>query len=161
MVYILRKWWLVLLVAALGFSVDRLSKYICFVTLIDAGEVKVTSFFSLWVVFNYGVSFSMLTGLNIWVIFLVSLVALGVVLWLLSKLFNYESLIVKLALGLLLGGALGNMYDRASLGSVIDFLYFHYHQYGFPVFNGADICITVAACLLGFELIMKRFTKKV
>jgi signal peptidase II len=60
-----------------------------------------------------------------------------------NKLFSW-------GLALVLGGALGNLYDRITLGYVVDFLYFYYHQFAWPAFNVADsaICVGVALLLL-------------
>jgi signal peptidase II len=56
-----------------------------------------------------------------------------------------------LGLALILGGALGNLWDRLAIGKVVDFLLFHYAGWAYPAFNVADSAITVGAALLIFD----------
>ena len=67
-----------------------------------------------------------------------------------------NDLYTSLALSLILGGALGNLYDRISLGYVTDFLYFHYNDYYWPAFNVADTAICIGAIILIYELLNKK-----
>jgi len=59
-------------------------------------------------------------------------------------------------LSLILGGAIGNLSDRLSLGHVTDFLYFHYNDYYWPAFNIADTAITIGALIIIYDSIFKR-----
>jgi signal peptidase II len=59
---------------------------------------------------------------------------------------------LRAALGFILGGAFGNLYDRIVNGTVTDFVEVHAGQYYFPAFNVADSAITVGACLLLFDM---------
>ena len=59
------------------------------------------------------------------------------------------------ALSLILGGALGNLWDRLRLGHVVDFFYFHYQQHGFPAFNVADSAISVGVMILLWDSLNK------
>ena len=61
-----------------------------------------------------------------------------------------------LGLALVLGGALGNLYDRVTLGYVVDFLFFHYQEYYWPAFNVADSAICVGVALLIMDSFRKR-----
>src|SRR5690625_5319071 len=61
----------------------------------------------------------------------------------------------SLALALILGGALGNVYDRVLLGYVVDFIVVHYRSYHFPAFNIADSAITVGAFLLIIDMLFR------
>ena len=109
----------------------------------------VTSFFNVVRVHNTGAAFSFLAGAAGWQRwFFVGLGAAAAVfiVWMLrghggQKLFS-------LALALILGGALGNLWDRIVLGHVTDFLLFHYAGWSWPAFNVADSAITVGAALL-------------
>ena len=67
-----------------------------------------------------------------------------------------DELCTGFALSLILGGALGNLYDRISLGYVTDFLYFHFNDYYWPAFNIADTAISIGAIILIYEIIIKK-----
>jgi len=62
----------------------------------------------------------------------------------------------KIGLSLVLGGAIGNLYDRLQHGYVIDFIQVHYQSWYFPDFNLADSAITVGACLIILTLLIHR-----
>ena len=101
---------------------------------------------------NVGAAFSFLAGASGWqrwfFILLSSGVSVALTVWLLRLPRTARSLLA-LGLSLVLGGALGNVIDRIRLGSVVDFIHFHWNQAYFPAFNVADSAITVgAACLL-------------
>lgn len=82
----------------------------------------------------------------------VSAVILAGFLWMAFRLRGVCPLHVKAALGLVLGGAAGNLLDRLRFGGVIDFLDFRV----WPVFNLADSCITVGAVLMAWDLWVRR-----
>jgi len=63
---------------------------------------------------------------------------------------------LAIALSLILGGALGNLYDRVALGYVIDFISVHYQNHYFPAFNVADSAITVGAITLLLDMFLQR-----
>jgi len=73
----------------------------------------------------------------------------SVLLWKQSRAFT----LTGIALALILGGAVGNLWDRIASGRVVDFLLFYLKQYQWPVFNLADSSIVVGACLLVLEII--------
>jgi signal peptidase II len=58
-------------------------------------------------------------------------------------------------MALVIGGALGNLFDRIFRGAVFDFLYFHYHGFSFPAFNLADSFITIGACFFIYSYIIE------
>jgi signal peptidase II len=60
------------------------------------------------------------------------------------------------AIALIIGGAVGNLYDRVAIGRVVDFLLFHYHDWHYPAFNVADSAITVGAAALILESFRQR-----
>jgi signal peptidase II len=119
------------------------------------GEFEVTSVFpvlDITLMHNVGAAFSFLAGASGWqrwfFILLSSGVSVALTVWLLRLPRTARSLLA-LGLSLVLGGALGNVIDRIRLGSVVDFIHFHWNQAYFPAFNVADSAITVgAACLL-------------
>ena len=84
-----------------------------------------------------------------------SIVAMLVVSFLLWKQ-RYAVTLTGIALSLILGGAVGNLWDRIARGRVIDFLLVYVKQYQWPVFNLADSAIVVGACLLVLEILFSR-----
>jgi len=115
-----------------------------------AGEAReVTGFFNLVLTFNRGAAFSLLSDAPGWqreLFVAIAVVATVVIVWLLARQGNDK--LFSLALALILGGALGNLWDRIALGHVIDFLDFHAAGHHWPAFNLADSAITVGAALL-------------
>lgn len=116
------------------------------------GEVlPVTSFFSLILAYNTGVAFSMGAGdhgWQRWVFAAIAIAASGFLVWMLRR---GGSRVLMWGLALILGGALGNLWDRVTLGRVTDFLLLHYAGWSWPAFNVADSAITVGAALLIFD----------
>jgi signal peptidase II len=105
----------------------------------------------LYYIRNTGAAFGFLSGsqagFRIPFFILVSVVAVGVILFLFHKLEDSE-VMMPMALSLVLGGAIGNLVDRIRLGEVIDFILLHYKAFRWPAFNVADIAITVGVFLL-------------
>ncbi len=88
-----------------------------------------------------------------WMLVLFASLAALVVLVLMIRLGNRIG-ITTTALALVLGGAIGNIYDRVAYGSVIDFIEVHIVNYHYPDFNVADSCVVVGACLLVLDSLM-------
>lgn len=118
-------------------------------------------FFQLVVLYNEGAAFSFLAdagGWQRWVLSGVSLiVSIGICIWLLRL--TSEQRILRWSLALILGGALGNLIDRALFGHVIDFLVLYYEPYYFPAFNVADAAISLGACGLLLDMFLTKETK--
>ena len=113
------------------------------------GEVReVTPFFNLVLVHNTGAAFSFLADAGGWQRWFFTGVAIAISAVLLVLLARQKNPLVAAAMALVLGGALGNLYDRLSLGHVVDFLQLHYAGHYFPSFNVADSAITVGVILL-------------
>ena len=115
------------------------------------GDVQdITAYFNLVRVHNYGAAFSFLSeagGWQRWALSSVAgIVSIGIIIWI-SRVPDNKHF-EKLALALILGGAVGNLIDRMMLGYVVDFLDFHWSGIHFPAFNVADSCITLGAVLL-------------
>ena len=110
--------------------------------------IEVTSFFNLVPVENRGISFGLLesdSGFGPWLIAGIAVaIALALMIWLART----RRVWPALALGLIVGGALGNVIDRARLGWVIDFVDIHAAGYHWPAFNLADAGITVGVAIL-------------
>ncbi len=138
-----------LIVAFAAFLADFLSKYyIAALFAKDAAVKSFGSYFNLVEAWNTGVSFSMFNDGGVWGTVLLSAFALGVVAFLLSWLRHEQSKTVQVALGLIIGGALGNVADRIRFGAVYDFLDFHYSTWHWPAFNAADSFICIGAFLI-------------
>jgi signal peptidase II len=130
-------------------ALDLYTKHLVQSALTYGEHVPVTSFFDLVLFHNEGAAFSFLAGAGGWqrVFFSVfAIIASGVIIHLLRK--HPEKTLFCFALSLVLGGALGNLYDRLTLGYVVDFLFFHYETFYWPAFNVADSTITVGVILL-------------
>ncbi len=150
--------WVMLLIAAVVVVLDRLTK-LWIVKHIPSGHaiVVIPKVFRLTHVLNSGAAFSMFEGAQhpemvrqvlIWF----SVAAVVVVLGILWKAGRTASL-MSVSLALILGGAIGNLYDRVKLQYVVDFLEVHIVHYHWPDFNVADSAIVVGACLLLLEML--------
>ncbi|HRY16097.1 MAG: lipoprotein signal peptidase [Candidatus Competibacteraceae bacterium] len=141
--------WLSLLVIVL----DQATKYLAETLLVMHQPVPVTPFFNLMLTYNTGAAFSFLADADGWqrwfFLGLGALVSMGLVIWL-TRLKSQEKWLA-VALALILGGAIGNLIDRAWLGQVIDFIQLYYDRWYWPAFNIADSAITVGAVLLVVE----------
>ena len=117
----------------------------------------IPGFLSLTLVHNTGAAFGSLAGesspLRTAFFLVVSVVAMGVVLWLLLRL-RPEQKVEAVALSLIFGGAVGNVIDRIRFGKVIDFIDVFYRSYHWPAFNVADAAISVGVFLLFWCLIL-------
>ncbi len=131
------------LVAFCVFMVDQGLKFavIYGLSLAEGDSVPVTSFFDLVMVHNKGISYGLFQqhhSLGRWILIGLSC---GMV-YFLPRIVHYKKSLVRLlSTGLILGGALGNMFDRMFWGHVIDFVYLHVGSFGWYVFNGADVAI--------------------
>lgn len=128
---------------------DQITKEIILGRFAEGESVPVTSFFSLVLAFNTGAAFSFLADAGGWqrIFFIViAATAVVVILWLLQK--HSAEPVFCLGLSLILGGAIGNLWDRVWLGKVVDFLLFFYRDWHWPAFNVADSAITVGAVIL-------------
>ncbi len=154
--------WLAL--AALVILADQLSKARVAQTLAGAGDsIPVTGYFNVVLAYNRGAAFSFLSQAGDWqgTLFLViGLCASAVLLWLLAT--HPQRRLFAAGIGLILGGALGNVIDRIRLGHVVDFLDFHWSWLGllfpgghFPAFNLADSAICGGAALLILEELLR------
>ncbi|BAU72540.1 signal peptidase II [Metapseudomonas furukawaii] len=117
--------------------------------------VVIPDYFSWTLAYNTGAAFSFLadsSGWQRWLFALIALVVSGVlVVWL--KRLKPEETWLAVALALVLGGALGNLYDRVVLGHVVDFILVHWqNRWYFPAFNLADSAITVGAVMLALDM---------
>jgi signal peptidase II len=127
---------------------DFATKQAILATFRPGEALPVLPFFSLVLAFNPGAAFSFLaehSGWQRWFFAGIAAVASVVIVWLLRR---GGSALYCAGLALILGGALGNLWDRLTIGEVVDFLLFHWRDWHYPAFNVADSGITVGAALL-------------
>ena len=139
--------------ALIVFGIDQLHKYwmLDVYDIIDKAPVRITSFFNLVMVWNTGVSYGLFsTHVQEWLVALS--VAIAILLWVWAC--GARRAIAAAALGMVIGGALGNAYDRLTRGAVADFFHFHYQSFSWYVFNVADIAIVAGVALLMYESIV-------
>ncbi len=146
--------WLWLAVAII--ILDLATKYLASGLLDYARPVAVLPFFDLTLLYNTGAAFSLLAdhpGWQRWFFAVVALGAsIGLTVWL-TRLKAGETLLAASLAGII-GGALGNLYDRLVHGYVVDFLSFHVAGWYYPAFNMADIGITLGAIGLIWESVI-------
>lgn len=116
-------------------------------------RIEVLPFFNLLYVHNYGAAFSFLSDAGGWQRWFFTAIALGVsallIYWM--KQTPAENKLLNCAYSLVIGGALGNLFDRLVHGYVVDFLDFYVGNYHWPAFNFADVAICLGAGLIVLE----------
>jgi signal peptidase II len=144
-----RQWWRWLWLAVAIIVADLATKAWVVAVFREGQELPVTSFFSLVLAYNTGAAFSFLAGAGGWQRWFfagIAVAASALLVWMLRR---GGTRLLNLGLALILGGALGNLWDRITLGRVTDFLLFHYAGWSWPAFNIADSAITIgAACII-------------
>lgn len=138
-----------LVFCAILIMIDQGIKYITVLGLKPVGSVDIISgFFSLTYVENRGAAFGMLQGGKWLFVVLTVVVCIVCAVYYVKLAEQNRLLIVRSAIVLICGGAIGNMIDRLFRGYVVDMLDFNIFGYDFPVFNFADICVCIGAFLL-------------
>lgn len=138
---------------------DQLSKSWIIGYLADPtrhGTEQLAAVFNLVLVRNRGVSFGLFNGDSAANSVIFSVLAAAVVAGLLVWLWRTRSALIATAIGLIGGGAVGNVIDRLRFGAVTDFLDFHWGEWHFPAFNLADSAITVGVGLLVIDGLLSR-----
>jgi signal peptidase II len=151
-----------LLVAVLVLLLDLVSK-LAILEWIDppAQGIPLTSFLAIVLVWNRGMSFGMLNTDSAIVPWILGGLALAVSIALVWWLKRADRRLVIAGLGLVLGGALGNLIDRLQYGAVVDFILLHYGRWAWPAFNVADSAIFLGVvCLLWDSLFGPRESPK-
>ena len=118
--------------------------------------IEVFHWFNLVPVWNTGISFGMLAGYSDWMPAIISGITIIISLVLLAWLFVSVSVITKVALSLILGGAVGNIIDRIRFGAVIDFVDIHIFDFHWPAFNIADSAITIGVAFFLLDSFLKK-----
>jgi len=136
------------LISLFVFLLDILSKNFIQKKIIYGEQVEITSFLSLVHFQNTGAAFSFLSDQGGWqryFLIAISLLAVLYIPWLINQ--YKKNILIVIGLLLILGGAIGNLYDRISYGYVIDFIYLHIDEFYWPAFNVADSAISLGVLL--------------
>jgi signal peptidase II len=148
----LRWLWLALAVIV----VDQLTKHWILAVFRPGEQLALTPFASLVLAFNRGAAFSFLAGEDGWQRWLFTLIAIGACAAMLWFMWRGGRALFCAGLALIIGGALGNLYDRLALGHVVDFMLLHYRDWYYPAFNVADSAITIGAAALIIDSFRER-----
>jgi signal peptidase II len=127
---------------------DQATKWLALASLDPYEPMVVTPFFNLVLVWNRGVSFGMLSGDPAWGPWYLTGMSAAIGAFLIVWLYRESRMVTRVALWLVLAGAVGNIIDRLRFGAVVDFLDFHAFGYHWPAFNVADSAIVVGAGLI-------------
>jgi signal peptidase II len=145
------KGWRWMLLSLLVVLADQVSKGYIVGHLEEFQVTSILPVLDITLMHNVGAAFSFLASASGWqrwfFIVLACGVSLGIAIWLVRLPAGARRL-TGAGLALVLGGAVGNVIDRIRLGSVVDFIHFHWQRAYFPAFNVADSAITVGAALL-------------
>lgn len=151
------RWWLVAVVVIVA---DQATKLWAEAALDHGQPWVLTPFFNFTLSYNPGAAFSFLAtqgGWQRWFFTVIALVvSLALIVWISRIARVREKWMEALALALILGGAIGNLYDRLAYGHVIDFIVVHYQQHYWPAFNIADSAICVGAGLLILDTLVRK-----
>ena len=128
---------------------DQISKYAAIKYLKDSAPyVIIPNFFRLVYVENFGAAFGILQNKKIFFIIITSIVVISLSLFLIKNYYKIN-IFMRIGLGMLLGGTIGNFIDRVRFGYVVDFFSFRLlNRYEFPVFNIADIAIVIGTSII-------------
>ena len=123
---------------------DQASKWMILTqVMVPPRVIEVLPIFNLVLTFNQGVSFGLFSGEAVWQPYMLSALALAITIGLFVWLARQPSRHLAIAVGLVAGGAIGNVIDRLRISAVVDFLDFHWGDWHWPAFNLADTAITL------------------
>ena len=145
-------------VVFLIFSIDRISKFyiIKLATLEKNFEIYVTSYLNLYLVWNKGIAFGLLSFDSSFIYNIVSFIILLIIIALILMIVKELHIFKKNCFLIILGGAIGNLFDRIYYTAVPDFIDFHIENIHWFIFNIADIFISIGVvCLIYAEIFFK------
>ena len=140
------------------FFFDLITKNYALSSLIINHSISINNFLNFTLAFNHGAAFSFLSdagGWQRWFFIIFSLIVILIITYILVKEKNSK----YIAFSFVIGGAIGNLYDRILYGYVIDFIEFHYNSFYWPIFNIADIAISIGIILLLYSMFAKESKK--
>ncbi len=143
-------------IAAIVIALDQIVKQIIVAQVELHEQISVIgNFFLITHILNPGAAFGILKGASVFFIIVTTLVVSGII-WFMERNKRTGSKLMLVALGLVLGGAIGNFIDRLLHGEVVDFLQFNFGSYTFPIFNIADSAIVCGVALILLDAILTK-----
>ncbi len=139
-----------LIVALLALVIDQITKSLV-VAYITPAPLSVLPFFDLVLVWNKGISFGLFTQETSIGPYFLGAFSLAICAFFIYWLWQTKNRYLAVAMGLVIGGAIGNIIDRLRFGAVVDFLDFHLHDWHYPAFNVADSCIVLGILYIVFD----------
>ena len=143
----------IILLFVILISFDLITKYLVYAYIDLYQFIKITPFFDITHIHNFGVSFGLFSG-TISPLYLI-IIGLLVVSFIIYLLVNAQDKLEQWGLLIIICGALANIIDRFINGYVIDFIYLHINQYYWPAFNFADIYISIGIMMILLNIIKK------
>ena len=140
------------------FFLDLITKNYALSSLIINHSISINNSLNFTLAFNHGAAFSFLSnasGWQRWFFIIFSVIVILIITYILVKEKNSQ----YIAFSFVIGGAIGNLYDRILYGYVIDFIEFHYNSFYWPIFNIADIAISIGIILLLYSMFAKESKK--
>ena len=152
--------WLGLAAAAAVIIFDQITKYWVLGFLGVSAYIPFGDYFNIVRAWNTGVSFSMLNDYGNMGAWLLSGLAVVIVIMLFFWLRKENSRVIQIALGMIMGGAVGNVIDRIRFGAVFDFLDVHIGDHHWPAFNAADSFMCIGAAVIIAEAVVAKIRKE-
>ncbi len=154
-----------LLVAAAVLGLDQVVKAVFLYGLgwinslsgLPIQPIEVTPFFDFVMVWNQGISYGLLQASSAFERWILTLFAIGVISFLIWWLRGVRDLRLAQAIGLIVGGAIGNVIDRILYGAVADFFHLHAFGYDWYVFNVADTAVVMGVAVMGIDLALSEW----
>lgn len=138
---------MIIIFTIIFFFIDLISKLIVsnFMNVQDS-IIVISNFFNITYVRNTGAAWSIFAG-KTWMLIMISLIIISIIVWYIFK-NKPKNNLEKISYSMILGGSVGNLFDRIIYGYVIDFLDFNLFGYDYPIFNLADTFIVIGVLLL-------------
>ena len=137
------------------FILDLLTKNYALDYLMHNHPLSINNFLNLTLAFNHGAAFSFLSeagGWQRWFFIIFSFIVILIIAYITASDENSP----YIAFSFVIGGALGNLNDRIIYGYVIDFIEFHYENLYWPIFNFADVAISIGVILLLYSMFLNK-----
>ena len=146
---------IILIIIIFSFFLDLLTKNYALNHLIINHSLAINNFLNFTLAFNYGAAFSFLSdagGWQRWFFIIFSFIVIIII----SYMLIYDDNSPYIAFSFVIGGALGNLNDRIIYGYVIDFIEIYYNTFFWPIFNIADVAISIGVILLLHNIIFNK-----